>query len=121
MLYVSVPTAKWVWSYQVQSDGSLANGESFFRMETLDESSESGASGMAVDSKGLLYVATLLGIQICDQQGRVVAILNPPEQAGPELGPISSVAFGGPDHQYLYAVTGNKVFRRHLVRKPVQP
>ena len=117
MLYVSVPTAKFVWSYQVQADGTLASGEPFFRMETLDESSESGASGMAVDSQGLLYVATLLGIQICDQQGRVVAILNRPEQADPFLGPVSGVAFGGPDHQYLYAVIGNKVFRKHLMRK----
>jgi len=117
MLYVSLPGGKWVWSYQVQADGSLANGEPFFRMETLDESSESGAAGMAMDSKGLLYVATLLGIQICDAQGRVVAILNRPEQADPSLGPVSGVAFGGADHQYLYAVVGNDVYRRHLVRK----
>jgi enterochelin esterase-like enzyme/sugar lactone lactonase YvrE len=116
-LYVSDPNGKWVWSYQVQSDGSLANGEPFFRMETTDEGSASGAAGMAVDSKGLLYVATLLGIQICDQQGKVNAILNRPEQADPSLGPISGIAFGGADHQYLYAVIGNKVFRRHLARK----
>jgi enterochelin esterase-like enzyme/sugar lactone lactonase YvrE len=117
MLYVSDPNGKWVWSYQVQSDGTLANGEPFFRMETTDQASASGAAGLAMDSKGLLYVATLLGIQICDQQGRVVAILNPPEHADPSLGPVSGVALGGPDHQHLYAVVGNKVFRRHLVRK----
>ncbi len=76
---------------------------------------------MAVDSKGLLYVATLLGIQVCDSEGRVVAIINRPEQAGPELGPISGVAFGGPDYQYIYVVIGNNVFRRHLVQKPLQP
>jgi len=76
---------------------------------------------MATDGNGLLYVATLLGIQVCDSEGRVVAIINRPEQAGPELGPISGVAFGGTDHQYLYVVVGNEVFRRHLVRKPPQP
>jgi gluconolactonase len=117
MLYVSDPNGKWVWSYQVQSDGSLANGEPFFRTETSDEASASGAAGMATDSQGLLYVATLLGIQICDQQGRVVAILSRPKQADPSLGPVSGIALGGPDHQYLYAVIGNKVFRRHLVRR----
>jgi enterochelin esterase-like enzyme/sugar lactone lactonase YvrE len=117
ILYLSDAVSKWVWSYQVQADGLLANGEPFFRLETPDESSESGASGMAVDSKGLLYVATLMGIQICDQQGKVNAILTRPEQADPSLGPISGVAFGGVDHQYLYAVIGNKVFRKHLVRK----
>lgn len=117
MLYVSDPTAKWVWSYQVQSDGTLDNGEPFFHLETPDEASASGAAGMATDAKGLLYVATLLGIQICDQQGRVVAILNRPEQADPSLGQVSAVALGGPDHQYLYAVVGNQVFRRHLVQR----
>jgi len=115
LLYVSDPNGKWIWSYRVQPDGTLANEEPFFRMETTDEASASGAAGMAMDSKGLLYVATFFGIQICDQQGRVVAILNPPETAVPALGTISGVALGGPDHQYLYAVVGNQVFRRHLV------
>jgi sugar lactone lactonase YvrE len=116
-LYVSDPNGKWVWSYQMQPGGSLANGEPFFRLETTDEASASGAAGMTTDSKGLLYVATLLGIQVCDTQGRVVAILNRPEQADPSSGPVAGVAFGGPNHEYLYAVVGNKVFRRHLVRK----
>ena len=117
MLYVSDPNGKWVWSYQMQSEGKLENGEPFFRMETLDEASASGASGMATDSNGLLYVATLLGIQVCDQQGRVVAILSQPEVS---MEPLSGIAFGGPDRQYLYAVAGNKVFRRHIVKRPMQ-
>jgi sugar lactone lactonase YvrE len=117
MLYVSDPNGKWVWSYQMQSEGKLENGEPFFRMETLDEASASGAAGMAADSNGLLYVATLLGIQVCDQQGRVVAILSQPEVS---MEPLSGIAFGGPDRQYLYAVAGNKVFRRHIVKRPMQ-
>jgi enterochelin esterase-like enzyme/sugar lactone lactonase YvrE len=121
LVYVSDLTGKWVWSFQPRADGSLAKGEPFFRMETPDDSSDSGASGMAVDSRSLLYVATRLGIQICDQQGRVVAILNRPEQAEPFIGPASGVAFGGLDHQYIYVVVGNEVFRRHLMRKPTQP
>lgn len=122
MVYVSDPNGKWVWSYQMQADGSLANGEPFFRMETTDEGSASGAAGMATDRQGLLFVATLLGTQVCDAQGRVVAILNRPEQADPSLGPIAGVAFGGADHQYLYAVVGNEVYRRHLLPKsPATP
>ncbi len=117
MLYVSDPNSKWVWSYRVQADGSLANGKPFFRMETADEASASGAAGMAVDGQGLLFVATLLRIQICDQQGRVVAILNQPE---PFTEPGSEVALGGPDHQCLHAGGGNKVFRRHIVKRSVQ-
>ena len=121
MVYVSDPWGKWVWSFQVQADGSLANAEPYFRMETLDVSSESGSSGMVMDDRGLLYVATLLGIQVCDEQGRVAAILNRPEGAPSFIGPIAGVALGGPDHQYVYIAVGDHVYRRHLVRKPVQP
>jgi len=117
ILYASQLWEKWVWSYRILGDGGLADGEPFFRMETPDESSESGASGMTVDSQGVLYVATRLGIQICNAQGGVSQIINRPEQADPSLGPISGIAFGGPDHQYLYAVIGDQVFRRRLVRQ----
>ena len=35
----------------------------------------SGADGMRVDRDGRLYVTTRLGIQVCDQAGRVSAII----------------------------------------------
>jgi sugar lactone lactonase YvrE len=117
IIYISDPKGRWVWPYQVQADGMPGNEEPFFRMETPDESSESGASGMAVDSQGLLYVATLMGIQVCDQQGSVVAILDGPVDDVTFFGGVSGLTFGGPDHQYLYVVVGNDVYRRHLVRK----
>jgi sugar lactone lactonase YvrE len=117
IFYVSEPTGKWVWSYQVQADGTLAYGEPFFRMETPDESSDSGAMGMARDSRGFFYVATFLGIQVCEPEGRVFAIFDGPEGVVSSHGIVSSLAFGGADHQYLYAMAGNKVFRRHLVRR----
>ena len=89
-------------------------------MEIPDESSDSGATGMAMGSGGAFYVATFLGIQVCQSQGLVVAILT--DQEGLlSLNRVSGLAFGGPDHQYLYAVAGNKVFRRHLVNRPPKP
>ncbi len=121
LLYVSDPNGKWVWSYEVNSDGSLSSGEPYLRLETNDEGSASGAAGMAVDSKGFLYVATLLGVQVLDAQGRVFAILNRPEQADPAEGPVSGVAFGGANHEYLYAVVGDQVFRRRLTPKTPKP
>lgn len=116
LLFVADTRGKWVWSFQVQADGSLANGEPFYRMETPDESSASGADGMTVDSEGYLYVATKLGIQICDQPGRVVAIINKPQP-----GSLSNLVLGGPDLQTLYVTAGDKVFRQHIRRKGVFP
>lgn len=115
LLTVDDAETKWVWSFQIQSDGSLANGEAFYRLETTDESSATGAAGMTVDSEGYLYVPTKLGIEVCDQPGRVTAILN-----SPDTSQITSLAFGGQDLQTLYATSGGKVYRRRLRRTGVR-
>jgi len=77
LFVINDPNTRWVWSFQVQPDGSLINGQPFYHLETPDESSKTEASGMAFDTEGYLYVATNLGVQVCDQAGRVNAILNP--------------------------------------------
>ena len=116
LLLVADTGTKWVWSFQVQADGSLAHGEAFYRLETADESSVSGADGMTVDSEGHLYVTTDLGIQVCDQPGRVVAILSKPH-----AGSLSNAVFAGPNLDWLYVTAGDRVYRRHLRRKGVFP
>lgn len=116
LLFVTDYRGKWVWSFQVQRDGSIANGQPFYRMETSDDSSVSNADGMTVDTDGYLYVATQAGLQICDQAGRVVAILNKPHE-----GRLTNVVFAGPDMQTLYVTAGDKVYRRHVRRKGVLP
>ena len=116
LLLVDDTAGRWVWSFRVEPDGSLSNGPPFYRLETPDESSASGADGMTVDSEGYIYVTTRIGLQVCDQPGRVVAIINKPQ-----AGPISNVVFAGPDLQTLYVTAGDKVFRRHMRRKGTLP
>lgn len=111
-LMVDDSANRWVWSFQVQPDGSLANGDSFYRLETADESSQTGADGMAVDTEGWLYVTTKTGVQIFDTQGRLAAILNKPQP-----GSLSNLVFGGPNRDILYATAGDKVFRRPMRRR----
>jgi sugar lactone lactonase YvrE len=113
-LMVDDTAGRWVWLFQVQPDGWLSNGEEFYRLETPDESSVTGADGMAVDADGWLYVTTKTGIQVFDPPGRISAILNPPQP-----GSISNLVFGGPDRDMLYVTAGDKVFRRAMRRKGV--
>jgi gluconolactonase len=108
--------SRWVWSFSVGTDGSLDNGQPFFRLETTDEALDAAPDGMAVDSEGFLYVATRLGVQVCDQPGRVVAIIRQPQDSI-----LTNVVFGGPDLDTLYATAGDKVFRRVLRRHGVFP
>ncbi len=116
LLTVNDSRGKWIWSFQIQADGSLTNGQPFYRLETADESSASGADGMTMAANGHLLVATRIGVQICDQPGRVVGILNKPQP-----GPLSNLVFAGPDLQTLYITAGDKVFRRRMRIKGVTP
>ncbi len=120
LLLVADMATRWVWSFQIQPDGSLDNGQPFYRLEIEDDPSgrtvRSGADGMTVDAEGYLYVATSMGIQICDQPGRVVGIIGRPLPQS-----ISNLVFGGADMQTLYVTTRDKVFRRRLRRKGFLP
>ena len=120
LLYVADSFSRWVWSFQVLPDGSLANGERFFHLELPDDV-ESGAlrahgDGIAVDTDGYMYVATNTGVQICDQPGRVVGIINKPAAADP-----SNLVFAGPELRTLYLTAGDKVWRRQLRRHGYYP
>ena len=104
--------SKCVWIFQVMPDGSLANGQPYYHLETWDTDAQSGGDGMTMDTEAHLYVATRLGIQICEAPGRVVAIVNNPQNLQP-----SNCVFGGPNLDYLYSTNREKVFRRKLRRK----
>jgi sugar lactone lactonase YvrE len=62
-----------------------------------------------MDRDGRAYVATYMGIQIMDHNGRVAAILPLPGNL-----PATSVCFAGDDFSILYVSSGGKVYRRKL-------
>jgi len=74
----------------------------------------SGVSSVAQDSIGQVYFATPLGIQVCEANGRVAMILNPPVH-----GSVNTIAFGGKELDWLYASIGGKIFRRPVKVKGV--
>ena len=53
-------------------------------------------------------MATRMGIQVCDQAGRVNCIIPTPN------GRVANLAFGGEKFDTLYATCGDKVYRRKL-------
>jgi gluconolactonase len=120
LLLVADTGTRWVWSFQVQQDGSLANGERFYHLELPDDVEHgmmrSGADGMTLDREGYLYVVTNMGIQVCDQPGRVVGIISYPQPWD-----AANLVFGGADLQNLYLMDGDKVYRRKLRRKGFFP
>jgi sugar lactone lactonase YvrE/enterochelin esterase-like enzyme len=107
LVYAADYGGRFVWSGQRKADGTLAFVQPYFHLHISPGSVDvkSHADGMAVSNDGWLLVATQMGIQICDQPGRVHLII--PSPVG-ERHP-SNVTFNG---KTLYATCGDKVFRR---------
>ena len=114
MLVVTDSASRYSWSFQIAADGSLINGEPFYRLE-ISETTEWNLLGsriwsVAEDTTGNVYFATPLGIQVAMQNGRIMQILNPPIPGG---GPLAAITFAGSrDQNWLYAVQDGKLYRR---------
>ncbi len=108
-LVVSDMKGEHLWNFCISADGSLNHQQPYSAMQLPIGSMESGADGMTVDKVGRLFVCTSLGVQVFDTQGRLSGILSKPQRAF-----LSNVVFGGPDLNYLYATTQDKVYRRKL-------
>lgn len=109
LIYAADTKSNYVYSFQVQPDGSLAHAQPYFRMHTPTDTNVSGADGMTVDNKGNLYVATTLGLQVFDPDGRCHLILSKPQNAK-----LSNVVFGGPNRSTLYVTCTDKVYQRKI-------
>src|SRR5262245_53093393 len=108
LLYVADSRTHWVYSYVIQADGTLANKQKYYHLHVHDHDDDSGADGLRVDRDGRLWVATRIGLQVCDQAGRVNCIIPTPN------GKVSNLTFGGPDMDILYATCGDKVYSRKV-------
>jgi gluconolactonase len=64
----------------------------------------SSADGMAIDKKGNIYVCTYMGVQIFNNTGKFVGMINLPSF------PVS-LCFGDADMKTLYIVSYNKVYK----------
>lgn len=108
LLYVGDSRTHWIYSYQVQPDGSLAYKQKYFHLHTPDAADDSGAEGMNCDRDGRVWVASRLGLQVCDQPGRVNCIIPTPN------GKVSNLTFGGEKFNILYCTCGDRVYSRTL-------
>src|SRR5678816_474343 len=112
-LYVTESATHWVWIYKIKNDGTLAYKQRFGWLHAPDTEDNAWPDGLKCDTAGRIFVATRMGIQVLDQQGRVNAIIPAP----PSNSQTSNVYFGGPASDVLYVTAGDKVFRRKLKTK----
>jgi sugar lactone lactonase YvrE len=111
MLVVTDTVSRYNWSFQIAADGTLINGEPFYRLELPETTAgwQSRAQGVVEDLNGQVYFATPLGIQVSMQNGRVVEILNVPRPGG-QIAGLTFAASG--DSSWLYLAEHSRLFRR---------
>ena len=109
LLSVGDGRSKWAYSYQIEPDGKLTNGEKFFWLHVADWEDDAGAESLCYAREGQMFVATRWGIQICADDGPTQVILPLPDRSR-----VLSVCLGGKDFDTLFAFTGDKIWKRKV-------
>lgn len=108
LLYVTDSAGRFVYSYQIQPDGSLRYKLPFFHAQ-VPNTTPARLDGMCVTTDGNLLVASEVGIQIFDPRGRILIVLPRPQVTDRRT---NYVAFGGSDRKTLYVATAGTIYKR---------
>ena len=108
LLMQTEKNSQWIYSHVIDSERYIINSQRFYWLHNTDNFDFTENGNITFDKNGNLYVASIMGVQVCDQNGRVRAILNIP------TGRISSVMFGGKNYDILYVVSNGKVYSRKM-------
>jgi gluconolactonase len=110
-LYVGDTEGEYVYSFEVQPDGSARNKRPFVRLRDPEPGTKglrSRADGMALDSEGRLYVTTGSGVQVIDARGNYLGTIRLPAVS-------RNAAFGGPDRRTLYLTAFEALYQVQLL------
>jgi arylsulfatase A-like enzyme/sugar lactone lactonase YvrE/enterochelin esterase-like enzyme len=108
-LAVAEASTPWGVSYRVQEDGTVQEKQRYYWYHIPDWAEDSGAKQAVMDAAGQMYVATRMGLEVFDRNGRVRAILPLPNRSE-----VSAIAFGGKDFKTLYVIAGGKLWARQM-------
>lgn len=107
-LVVSIRHSRWLYDYTIGADGMPANKQKLYWLHNPGNDDSTEIHSIAFDDNGNLYAATDLGVQVCDQNGRVRAILSLP------AGAVTNLWFGGDGLHTLFVSCGDKLYSRKM-------
>jgi gluconolactonase len=100
VLYINCTESMVVNAYDVQADGTIANGRTILR-----EEGEGGApDGMKIDERGNIYVTGPGGIWVCTPAGMVLGVIRIPEM-------VANLAWGGENWDTLFVTASTSLYR----------
>ncbi len=97
------PRHKVIMAYDVQSDGSFANGRVFYDI-TRSEPGEDCWDGIKVDALGNVYAAGPRGVYVLSPAGKLLGLITPPEH-------VANMAWGGEDNRTLFLTASTGLYR----------
>ncbi len=109
LLSVADGRSKWVYSYQINPDGTLTNKERFFWLHVADWEDDAGAESVCYTKEGRMFVATRWGIQVCADDGPTQVILPMPDRSR-----VIGVCLGGREHDTFFAFCGDRIWKRKV-------
>jgi gluconolactonase len=101
-LYVNASRDNYVNRYDVNPDGSLANGKLFIDMRK--ETGRGITDGLRVDIRGNLYETGPGGVWIISPEGKHLGTIRAPEQS-------TNIGFGDADRKTLYIAARTSIYR----------
>ena len=110
LLSVADGHSKWVYSYQINTDGTLTNKERFFPLFVADWDDDAGAECVCYSLEGRQFIATRSGVQISADDGPTQIILPVPNRSR-----VTGVCLGGKDKDTLFAFCGNTIWKRKVL------
>nr|WP_294794339.1 SMP-30/gluconolactonase/LRE family protein [uncultured Mucilaginibacter sp.] len=116
MLYVCESASHWVYVFNIKADGTLTNKQRLGWLHVPDDADNAWSDGVKFDANGRMWVTTRMGIQVLDEQSRVITIIPTPGKGNP-----SNLCFGGPNFDVMYVTINDKVYRRKVGVKGVKP
>ena len=99
ILYINDTNRMHIRAFDVQSNGTIANGRVFAE----EEGDEGKPDGMKVDAHGNVYVTGPGGIWIFDSAGERLGIINVPERT-------ANLAWGGDDWRTLFITASTSIY-----------
>ena len=106
-LYVIPSMQKDMWAYPVISPGKLGEGKVFCELTQIEGKDNSGGDGVTIDSKGNLYIASELGVQVFNVEGKLLGIIEFPERP-------ANLTFGGPEMRTLYVTARTSLYSAEM-------
>lgn len=104
-LYVVPSGTPDVMAYPVEAPGKIGRGTVFARLAQAETGPKRGGDGLAVDSRGNLYLAApaILAIQVVSPEGKTLGLIRVPENP-------SNADFGGKDLTTLYITARTSLY-----------